>query len=249
MKIVICEDELCYQQAISEAVRRWQSASGHDDVELSVFPSSEDLLSALGRGMEIDLLFIDIEIPGEMNGVALARRIREAQLDMTIVFCTNYSEYVYDGYTVNALRYLKKPVSQSDVDFCCSYVHNRLPIKSENALTIVSGGKRYVLRHIEIRCIEAQLRSLCFSTTLSDQPLRISARLSDIRERLPASLFVLCHRSYIVNIAHVRMLTRSSLTLSDGTIVPVSRTYIGDVNRAFDRYHQGGRTGHALDLI
>lgn len=249
MKIVICEDEARYQQAISEAIGRWQAEGGHDDVELSVFSSSEDLLGALGRGLNIDLLFIDIEIPGEMNGVDLARSIREAQLDVTIVFCTNYSEYVYEGYTVNALRYLKKPVAQADIDFCCSYVHNRLPIKSENALTIVSGGKRHVLRHIEIRCIEAQLRSLCFSTTLSDQPLRVSARLSDIRDRLPASLFVLCHRSYIVNIAHVRMLTRSSLTLSDGTVIPVSRTCIGDVNRAFDRYHQGGETGHALDRI
>ena len=126
MRIVVCEDEPFYQTAIAEAIERWQSASGHTDVELSVFSSSEDVLEAIEHEAEIDLLFVDIQIPGEMSGIDLARRIREACLDMTIVFCTNYNEYVFDGYTVNALRYLKKPVSQEDINYCCSYVYNIL---------------------------------------------------------------------------------------------------------------------------
>lgn len=249
MKIVICEDEPRYQSALAEAISRWQAACGHTDIELSVFSSSEDLLETLDRGVEIDLLFVDIQIPGEMNGVELARRIRSDHLDVAIVFCTNYSEYVYDGYTVNALRYLQKPAAQQDVDFCCSYVHNRLAIRSDQALTIVSGGKRYALRHIEIRCIEAQLRTLLFSTTLSAEPLRIGGRLSEIRARLPGGLFALCHRSYIVNIAHVRMITRTACILSDGSSVPVSRTYANAVAEAFDRYHQGGCAPHDLSDI
>ena len=91
MRIVVCEDEPFYQTAIAEAIERWQSASGHTDVELSVFSSSEDVLEAIEHEAEIDLLFVDIQIPGEMSGIDLARRIREACLDMTIVFCTNMS--------------------------------------------------------------------------------------------------------------------------------------------------------------
>ena len=94
MKIVICEDEQMYQKEIVEAIGRWKAASDHEDIELSLFSSSEDLLDHLEHGAEVDLLFVDIQIPGEMNGVELARKIREAHLDMTIVFCTNYSEYV-----------------------------------------------------------------------------------------------------------------------------------------------------------
>ena len=91
MRIVVCEDEPVYQAAIAEAIERWQRASGHTDVELSVFSSSEDVLEAIEHEAEIDLLFVDIQIPGEMSGIDLARRIREACLDMTIVFCTNYT--------------------------------------------------------------------------------------------------------------------------------------------------------------
>lgn len=82
MRIVICEDEPVYQTAIAEAIERWQRASGHTDVELSVFSSSEDVLEAIEHEAEIDLLFVDIQIPGEMSGIDLARRIREACLDI-----------------------------------------------------------------------------------------------------------------------------------------------------------------------
>lgn len=249
MKIVICEDEPRWQSAMTEAIGRWMDATGHKDVETAVFSSSEDLLGRLGRDADVDLLFMDIEIPGEMNGVELARRIREAHLHMTIVFCTNFSEYVYEGYTVNALRYLKKPVQQADIDFCLSYVYNRLALSSDQALSLACGGKRYALRHLEILCIEARIHSLHIFTTRGKEPLRIPMRLADIKKQLPAALFVACHRSYIVNIAHVRMLTRSECILSSGTAVPVSRTCAESMNRAFDRYHQGGGTGHALDGI
>lgn len=249
MKIVICEDEQMYQKEIVDAIGRWKVSSDHADIELSVFSSSEDLLEYLEHGAQVDLLFADIEIPGEMNGVELARKIREAHLDMTIVFCTNYSEYVFEGYTVNALRYLKKPVAQEDISYCCSYVYNRLAIRNDHALTIFSAGKRYVLRHIEIRCIEAHLRSLLFYTTLSDEPLRINAKLTDVQSNLPESMFVLCHRSYIVNIAHVRTLTRTECVLSNDESIPISRTYANDVNQAFDRYHQGGFVKNDVDGV
>ena len=105
-----------------------------------------------------------------------------------------------------------------------------------------------MLRYIEIRCIEARLRNLLFYTTLSDEPIRINARLADIESSLPRSLFVLCHRSYIVNIAHVRTLTRTECLLSNGESVPISRTYVSDINQAFDRYHQGGGLKNGIGL-
>ena len=101
----------------------------------------------------------------------------------------------------------------------------------------------------KLRCIEARLRNLLFYTTLSDEPIRINARLADIESSLPRSQFVLCHRSYIVNIAHVRTLTRTECLLSNGESVPISRTYVSAINQAFDRYHQGGGLKNGLDSI
>lgn len=88
MKIVICEDELVYQVAIRQAIKHWQDASGHNDIEIFLYHSSEELLDQFEQKMEVDLLFIDIQFPGELNGIDLARKIRETHHDVTIVFCT-----------------------------------------------------------------------------------------------------------------------------------------------------------------
>ena len=77
------------------------------DIELSFYQSSDELLDRLERKFRSRFTFIDIQIPGEVNGVELARKIHEAHVDVTIVFCTNYSEYVYEGYMVNALPFQK----------------------------------------------------------------------------------------------------------------------------------------------
>ena len=249
MTIVVCEDEQRYRIAIEQSIQRWQTTAAHMDVELRHFSSSEDFLESWERLSDIDLLFVDIQFPGEMNGVELAHRIREANQDVTIVFCTNYGEYVYEGYTVNALRYLKKPVNDKDIFFCCSYVYNRLANRRDRVLTVFSAGKRYVLRHAEIRFIEARNHNVYISFTAKTEPIRISARLEDIQNSLPKETFVLCHRSYIVNVAHIRMLTRTNCRLSSGEIIPISRTYADDINRAFDRYHQGGAIGNGMDDI
>ena len=247
MKIVICEDEPVYQVALRQAITHWQQTTGSDDVEIACMGSADELLDQFEQNMEIDLCFIDIQINGSCNGVELARKIRKTQQDVTLVFCTNYSEYVYEGYTVNALRFLRKPVQQADVSFCCSYVYNRRHISNARSLTIYSFGRRMVLRYSEIRFLEIQAHDLFISTTLRPAPFKTNVRLSQVMAKLPRELFVLCHRSYAVNISHVRMLTRKECLLLGGESIPISRTYLKDVSLAFDRYHQGGVCAYGMD--
>lgn len=249
MQISICEDEVVYQTAIQQVILRWKNATGHMDVTISLYRSSEALLEQIERKFDIDLLFIDIQIPGEINGIELARRIRENHLNVTIVFCTNYSEYVYEGYTVNAFRFLRKPIVDDDICFCCNYVYNRMTLKNKDNLVVFSAGKRYALRYTEIRYLEARSHCVYISTTLSQSPLKISARLSDIISSLPREMFILCHRSYVVNIAHIRAISRTDCLLLNDERIPLSRTYVRDVNQAFDCYHQGGEIGFGMDNI
>ena len=237
MRITICEDMDFYLAPIQKAIQHWMSVSGHTDVIVTVFKSSEDLLQRIETKFEEDLLFLDIQIKGEMNGIELAHKIRQLGLDTVIVFCTNFPQYVYEGYTVNALRFLPKPVSESDISYCCDYVYNRLSIESKNTLAIISAGKRYVSHCIYI------------STTITSAPLKINATLSDIISSLPQELFIPCHRSYIVNVAHIRLITRTECLLSGNISIPISRTYTLSINQAFDRYHQGGIYNYGVDNI
>lgn len=249
MRITICEDMDFYLAPIQQAIQHWMSVSGHTDVIVTVFKSSEDLLQRIETKFEEDLLFLYIQIKGEMNGIELAHKIRQLGLDTVIVFCTNFPQYVYEGYTVNALRFLPKPVSESDISYCCNYVYNRLSIENKNTLAIISAGKRYVLHYYEILYVEARSHCIYISTTITSAPLKINANLSDIVSSLPQELFIPCHRSYIVNVAHIRLVTRTECLLSGNISIPISRTYTLSVNQAFDRYHQGGIYNYGVDNI
>ena len=103
------------------------------------------------------------------------------------------------------------------------------------------------MRYAEIRYIEARAHNLYISTTTNPSPLKLNASLSDILSSLTSGIFILCHRSYVVNIAHIRMLTRTECLLSNNEKIPISRTYIAVINAAFDRYHQGGVTCYGMD--
>lgn len=249
MRITICEDMDFYLAPIQKAIQNWMTTSGHSDVIITVFKSSEELLQQLETKFEEDLLFLDIQIQNEMNGIELAHKIREFGLDTVIVFCTNFSQYVYEGYTVNALRFLKKPVNENDISYCCDYVYNRLSIESKDTLALISFGKRYVLHYHEILYIEARSHCVYIYTTIMSMPLKINANLSDIVSNLPQELFIFCHRSYVVNVAHIRLVTRTECLLSRNVSIPVSRTYTLSVNQAFDRYHQGGIYNYGVDSI
>ena len=110
MRVIICEDERCFQEALCNAIEEWKELTNHQDVSCICFDSSEDLLASWEGGLSAELLFLDIQIPGELSGMALAKKIRQHDQTVSIVFVTNYADYVYEGYVVNALRYLKKPI-------------------------------------------------------------------------------------------------------------------------------------------
>lgn len=249
MNIIICDDEILYQSAIQQAIKCWSKESKHADIHISVFHSSEDLLEYFNKGSKADLLFLDIEIPHEISGLQLAYKIRELSSDISIVFVTNYDEYVYEGYAVNALRFLRKPVLNDDIYFCCSYVYNRLSLNRTNSIALYSGNIRMTLRYLEILYIEAHSHTLYVFTTTQNSPIKISTRLVDIIKILPEKLFVFCHRSYIVNIAHIRLLTRTKICLSHGLEIPVSRTYVDTLNYSFDSYFRGGILKNGLDNV
>lgn len=235
MHVVICEDEPRDQEALVRAVQRWSDASGHE-IRCCVTASSEDLLERWERGMRVDLLFLDIEIPGELDGMALAQRIRATGQPLSIVFVTNYDHYVYEGYAVNALRYLRKPAGEAEISACMDAAYRHFALLTGDTFVLDCGERHFALRRSEILYIEARGHYLTFRTT--DGAPRQRAKIGDALKRLPPELFVRCHRSFIVNLLYIRRFTRDAVLLSSGETIPVSRTYCAALQAAFRSYYQ-----------
>lgn len=230
MHVVICEDERCFQEEICHLVENWKNATGHTDVSCTCFSSSEELWIRWQDGLSAELFFLDIQIPGEFSGMELAKRIRQSDPTASIVFITNYADYVYEGYVVNALRYLRKPIQSEEMNSCLEIAYRHFLLQSGNKLSIDCRRQRLVVPYSRIVYIETQAHYLKLTLDHSNEKPEVRARLRDFAVQLPQQLFCQCHRSYIVNLSHIRRFTRHSLTLSTCDKIPVSKTFAPILN-------------------
>lgn len=236
--IAICEDEQYYLDAIIEAITTWITSNCLEQhIKYTKFFSSEDLLERLENGMHVDLLFLDIQIPNEMNGIELARILRTINQQILIVFVTNYSNYVYEGYGVNALRFIRKPIFYQDIAECLNIAYRRHTSLRNEHFILETKEKHYVLHWTDIICLEARSHYVYFHLTLTTTSPRIRSKLGIVCSRLSSDLFVQCHRSCVVNLSHIRRISRDNIILSNNYTIPVSSKYYSHLLQQFKFFY------------
>ena len=137
MNLALCDDEQVFLNSLSKKIMDWARRAGHTrGIIIHTFSSSEELLEAWQHGMIIDALFLDIQIPGEMSGLTVAKEIHQINEHIPIVFITSYSEYAMEGYKFNALRFLHKPVSDQAVFECMDILWHRWLLRHTDCIMI-----------------------------------------------------------------------------------------------------------------
>ena len=106
MRVAIVDDVRKDAQLLREHLRRYQGDNG-GEWETALYANAEDFLARYRP--EFDLVILDIDMPG-LNGVDAARRIREMGDNVVLMFVTNMPQYALQGYAVDAIDYLIKPV-------------------------------------------------------------------------------------------------------------------------------------------
>lgn len=240
MRILICDDEKQYADAIRAAICRWMDQRGSSVAQLDVYSSSEEALGSLNDKAAYDVAFLDIQFPGEISGLQLARELRERNEQMTIVFISNYEEYAVDGYRVNALRFFYKPVSDVQIFECLDIAYRqwRLMVNAyllaENNQQLCRVPYRSIL-YIESRAHYVYIRSI----SGEDSEIVVRKKLSEIMRNLPDEMFVQCHRSFAVNLLFIQKISRSQITLTEGTTIPISARCKEHVWARFKHFFQG----------
>lgn len=249
MNVILCDDEPLFLTAAQQKIQRWAEKAGHlNGVFVHSFTSAEDLLDAYRRGLKIDALFLDIQIPGEMSGLAAAREIHRSDEYIPIVFITSYGEYAQEGYTVNALRYLRKPVSEQAIFECMDILWRRWALWHTECVTLELPLQVLRLPVKSILYAEVLGHYLYLQTTDREQAYKLKISLDAMRQKLPERLFVQCHRSFIVNLMYIRHIADSTLTMADGARIRIGRSYQAALMKQFRLYYLGGQD-HADDPI
>lgn len=228
--IAVCDDEPADRESIEEMTRSVCRAEGIGE-EISVFSKAEDLLEEIRSGRWYDLLLMDVLMPG-LGGMDLARELRRQEQETAIVFVSSSREMALQGYEVAAARYLAKPLGyeklREAVLFCRSQQQEQrgllLPLDKE-VRKVLPGEICYV--EIVGRKSRIWQREAHWDTSLS---------IRELEGMLPKGEFIRCHQSFLVNCQYVQAFHASSMELSDGTSIPVSKHRIKEVRQKFLEY-------------
>ncbi len=229
--IAICEDNAQMCQTLCDLCGSILSQRGVE-YEVTGYPSAQALAEAIFSGSEAaNLLLLDIQMEG-MSGMDLARALRRAGSRISIVFVTVSRDYLLEGYGVQPLQYLLKPVTREalaeaiDVDF-------RLNVQARN-LIIRSAGRKVSLPIQDIQYIESRDHSVIMHMTDSER--RFALSLTEIESYVPAGQFCRCHKSFLVKLSGVAEVGRMELLLHSGVRIPIGRKYASQFQSAWIHY-------------
>lgn len=109
-RIAVCDDSKADAEFVQSILNNW-AAERNVTIQVETFPTAESFLFHYEENKAYDILLLDIEM-GAMDGVTMAKKVRQDNETVQIVFITGYSEYIAEGYEVAALHYLMKPVNR-----------------------------------------------------------------------------------------------------------------------------------------
>lgn len=226
-RIGICDDDPTAAQGLRDMVADWAKDTGIP-CDIRLFPSAEAFLFAYADEKSYDILLLDVEMSG-MDGISLARHLRCDNCRAQIIFISSHFEFVGDGYEVDALHYLTKPVAAQKLHTVLTRAAKRLATEPPSLLISCEGEMRKIYES-DILYAESFLHDLVIHT--KDGEYRTKGNISAFAERLGAE-FYRSHRSYLVNLRSIVRIGRKSVTLENGTEIPIARGKYDDINRAF----------------
>jgi len=195
------------------------------------------------RKGEVDLLFIDIQMP-DITGVDFVRSLSNK---LEVIFTTAYQEYALEGFNLSAIDYLLKPFSFERFFQAVNKVIDKFESKSganqqpqisektqttyaETYLTIRADRKLYKINFNNIKYIEGQKAYVTFHT--QNKRITALASLKELNKALPHKQFIRIHKSYIVSISEILSLEGNTIEVDDVKL-PVGKIYKDDVLKVF----------------
>lgn len=228
--ISICDDDEAQISQLRTLLAAWASDKPFV-LHIEEYVSAEGFLFSYPDHL-CDLLLLDIEMRGQ-SGMALAKQLRAEGDVLPIVFITGYSEYMGDGYDVEALHYLLKPLQPEKLFAVLDrYIQHR---SNSSAILLPCSDRTIRIATEAIVFCEAYGKQT-FVQLSDGSDLICTCGISKLAKQL-GNGFIACHRSYLVHLRFVRSISKTVVMLDSGKELPLSRRMYEKVNQAFISYY------------
>ena len=234
-KVAICDDEMT-SLIINKALTEQILEEEHIEYEITTFEDMPSMIrGVLDENADFDLLLSDILAVG-MNGIEAAEEIRRLGDKLPIVFISSTADYALDGYRVNALRYIQKPVQIDKLKEAILEARASSLSKANEYLSFQVADRFYKVNLDDIIYLESMGRDTHVVT--KTETICVHAKFSDMEEKVPSNRFIRCHRSYIINLSEVKDIARYRFLTKGGIEIPISQLQYTDVKKDFIAFEQ-----------
>ena len=224
-RVAIVDDNRTDAEYVQSILNAW-AQDRQVSVQAQRFVSAENFLFHYAEDKDWDILLLDIEM-GVMDGVTMAKRVRQDDEAVQIVFITGYSDYIAEGYEVAALHYLMKPVNKDKLFAVLDRALEKRK-QEERCLNLEAYGEMVRIPFYEIRYLDVHQN---YVTVHAKADYIVKHTLGDFEKELD-DRFCRVGRSMIVNLKYIQRVTKTDVYLSEGTILPLPRGAYEPLNRA-----------------
>ncbi|MBS6506799.1 MAG: response regulator transcription factor [Paraclostridium bifermentans] len=222
LSVAICDDEPIHRNLLLNYLNQ---VFHNESYEVLEFEKGEELLENYPE--KLDILLLDIQMGG-LNGIETAKKIRQFDTNVIIIFTTAVFDFIQQGYEVRAFRYLLKPISYDEFSIhlieCKNDITNE--IKKNIKIKETTEGSISIIPISSILYIETVSRVTLIHTDKKIYKTRES--IKNLENELENHLFYRCHRSYLINLHKVSSINKDSVYIKNDEIL-VSRYKIKDL--------------------
>lgn len=236
LRIAICDDEQIFRENVKKYVEQYLIERDMA-YEIETFSSGKEFLELGVEKLRYSIIFLDINMD-EIDGIMTAKKIRECNSEVYIVFVTAYIDYSLEGYKVDAARYLLKGSCNFDASIyeCMDAILDKMNyVISKKTFKFNEGEKDISLERILY--IESRLHKLEFHI-MKDKMVVYSlyGTLNDLEKDMEGSKFFRIHQSFLVNLKHIKAVTTYKVILSNDEELSIPKSRYKDVKNAFVAY-------------
>lgn len=218
MKIAICEDEFIFAQELAMHIQIFFK-SKNIDPSIAFFSDEEVVRKLCQDAGAFDIIFMDINLDGQQDGVEISRKLRAHAPQIPIIFITSLENRAIDGYDVDAFSFIVKKKYEEKLPLVLEKLWKQL--YEAKTLTVTEKNEVHVLSMKEILWIESEGRTSLVHT--------VNATYTDIRSIqnmavvLTDTDFIECFKSIFVNVEKIKSVNADTITLINDHKLPVSR--------------------------
>ena len=225
INIAICDDEINIINKTKKLIQDYDK----EDIDIYVYESGEELINS---DKEFHIIFLDIDMKG-LDGIETAKKLREYDKKVKIIYVTNYTDYTYSAFSVHAFGYLVKPLNKKEL-------YNQL----DEALSYtgeISKNLEFITRDGVIRIdtnsiyyFEYEQRKVIMKTI--DKNYILKKKISEIGKDIQDYGFEMPHKSFVVNLYNIKTIKGYDVHMMDGSVIPLSQKKSSQFRDSLNRY-------------